>query len=58
MIYLIHSKSCNVKTLSIKRNIQKSWHKEKIEMLSKMTKVFLSKNILRNKVSVHQNEMP
>ena len=55
---MIYSKSSNVKTLSIKRNIQESWQKEKIEMLSKMAKVFLSKNVLRNKVSVHQNEMP
>lgn len=55
---MIYSKSSNVKTLSIKRNIQESWHKENIEMLSKMAKVFLSKNVLRIKVSVHQNEMP
>ena len=55
---MIYSKSCNVKTLCIKRNIQEFWHKEKMEMLPKTAKVFLSKNVLRNKVSVHQNEMP
>lgn len=33
-----YNKNCNEKTLIIKKNVQKRWHKQKIEILPNMAK--------------------